>query len=141
MPMDPAAHPITIVNGPNWIGFPLASSMSVADAFDGFALSGDKITSLSAGFSNYNGRAWRGGLTTLVPSQGYKYEVSTSGERPLVFPSASKAFHQGTSYTISNHVFNMPANVKIQKEASTMQQSIPVKFVKENRNCKSLKKY
>ena len=91
MPMDPAAHPITIVNGPNWIGFPLVSSMNVNDAFDGFAVGGDKVTSLNAGFSSYNGRAWRGGLTTLEPGQGYKYEVTTTGERTLVFPSSNKS--------------------------------------------------
>ena len=89
MPIDPAEHPITLVNGPNWIGFPLLESMTLTNAFTGFAVNGDKVTSLSNGFANYRG-SWRGGLTTLQPGQGYKYEVTTTGQRTFVFPTGAK---------------------------------------------------
>ena len=89
MPINPAEHPITLVNGPNWIGFPLLESMTLTNAFTGFAVNGDKVTSLSNGFANYRG-SWRGGLTTLQPGQGYKYEVTTTGQRTFTFPTSAK---------------------------------------------------
>ena len=86
MPIDPAAHPITIENGSNWIGFPLVESITLNNAFSGFAMNGDKVTAQNDGFANFNGVNWRGGLTNLQPGQGYKYEVTTIGERTFVFP-------------------------------------------------------
>ena len=89
MPIDPAAHPITIVNGTNWIGFPLSADMTLTNAFNGFAVNGDKVSSLNNGSANYQG-SWSGGLMTLQPGQGYKLEVTTTGQRTLVFPTGAK---------------------------------------------------
>jgi hypothetical protein len=89
MPIDPTAHPITIENGSNWIGFPLLESMTLTNAFSGFAMNGDKVSAQYDGFANYRG-TWRGGLTTLQPGQGYKYEVTTTGQRMFTFPTSAK---------------------------------------------------
>ena len=89
MPIDPAEHPITIVNGTNWIGFPFSANMSLTDAFDGFAVNGDKVSSLNGGSATYQG-SWNGGLSTLQPGQGYKLEVTTTGQRTFTFPSSAK---------------------------------------------------
>ncbi len=87
MPVNPA-RPITIVNGTNWIGFPFSGSMSLSNAFSGFAENGDKILAPDGSFATYNDGNWEGGLTELLHGQGYKYEVTTTGERILVFPSS-----------------------------------------------------
>ena len=87
MPVN-SARPITIVNGTNWIGFPFSESMSLSNAFSGFAENGDKILAPNGSFATYNGDNWEGELTELLPGQGYKYEVTTTGVRNLVFPSS-----------------------------------------------------
>ena len=89
LPINPAAHPITIVNGINWIGFPFSASMSVTDAFDEFAENGDKVSSLNNGSANYQG-SWSGGLSSLQPGQGYKLEVTTTVPRTFTFPTGAK---------------------------------------------------
>ena len=86
MPIDPTAHPITIENGINWIGFPLSANMSLTNAFTGFAVNGDKVMSLTGDSTNYNQGSWSGSLSNLQPGQGYKYKVTTTGQRTLVFP-------------------------------------------------------
>jgi hypothetical protein len=91
MPVDPAEHPITIKNGSNYIAFPLDESMSVTNAFAGFAVNGDVIKSRNA-TSTYVRNRWSGGVQNLTPGQGYIYVSGQTEDRPLVFPtSASKA--------------------------------------------------
>jgi hypothetical protein len=86
-PIDPAEHPITIVNGLNWIAFPFNTSMTVANAFAGFAVNGDKVTSRTASTS-YNGTRWRGTFSNLEPGQGYIYNSAATESRTFVFPTA-----------------------------------------------------
>ena len=43
MPIDPVQHPVTIKNGPNWIGFPFSISMTPTDAFAGFAIKPNQL--------------------------------------------------------------------------------------------------
>ena len=90
-PIYPADHPIILVNGSNWIGYPLSESMSVAAALADFeALNGDVIKSKS-GSTRYLNGSWRpNGLDTLEPGQGYIYNSTATDERCLVFPSGTK---------------------------------------------------
>ena len=87
-PIDPSEHSITIHNGPNWIGFPLSESMTLDNAFAGFAVNGDVIKSKGAS-ANYTNGHWRGAFN-LEPGQGYIYNSNTSGDRILIFPSSAK---------------------------------------------------
>ena len=89
MPVNPSDHPATISSGANWIAFPLAESMSPANAFAGFAEAGDKLQSQTQNAS-YNGTRWNGQLTTLEPGKGYIYQSSVEGDRILVFPASRK---------------------------------------------------
>ena len=88
MPINPLEHPITINNGPNWIGFPLSESMSLSDAFAGFAVNGD-IIKHKGGSANYLNDQWRGSFN-LEPGQGYIYNSNAEGDRILTFPSSAK---------------------------------------------------
>ena len=90
-PINPADHPITIVNGPNWIGYPLAEGMAVTAAFANFGtINGDVIKSKSGSSRYWNG-SWRpNGLNTLEPGQGYIFNSAATGDRTLVFPSSAK---------------------------------------------------
>ncbi len=90
MPVDPAEHPVTIVNGANYIAFPLTENMSLTDAFAGFAVNGDKILSQNS-TATYNRGRWQGqGLTNLEPGKGYIYKSNVQGDRTLVFPTNAK---------------------------------------------------
>ena len=90
MPLHPAEHPVTIVNGANWIGFPLSESVSLSNTFNGFAVSGDVVKSKDNGIASYNGTQWRGTLNTLVPGQGYIYKSAATGTRTFTFPTSIK---------------------------------------------------
>ena len=86
MPVDPAEHPVNIVNGANWVAFPLAESMSLTDAFAGFAANNDQVLGKTGSAMYIRGR-WQGTtLTNLQPGQGYVYKSATSGTRVLTFP-------------------------------------------------------
>ena len=88
-PLVPAEHPITIMNGANWIGYPLTESISLTNAFAGFAISGDQVKSKDNGSSTYTNR-WRGTLTTLEPGQGYIFKSTDPSNRTLIFPTSAK---------------------------------------------------
>ena len=89
LPINPTEHPVTITNGANWIAFPLSESMTVTNAFTGFAVPGDVIQSQTQN-ANYNNGRWMGQLSTLEPGQGYIYKSSVQNDRTLVFPSGAK---------------------------------------------------
>ena len=90
MPVDPAEHPVTIVNGANYIAFPLTENMSLTNAFAGFAVNGDKILSQNS-TATYNRNRWQGsGLTNLELGKGYIYKSNVQGDRTLVFPTNAK---------------------------------------------------
>ena len=90
LPIDPAEHPVTIAEGDNWIGFPFAQSMSVANAFEGFAEEGDVIISQTASACYSNG-TWKGTLKNLEPGQGYIYKSAASEDRTFAYPTGGAA--------------------------------------------------
>jgi len=89
LPINPSEHPVSILNGANWIGFPLNSSMTLSNAFAGFAINGDKIKSQTNN-ALYNGIRWQGQLNTLEPNKGYIYISNSSEGRVFTFPTSAK---------------------------------------------------
>ncbi|MBR5725143.1 MAG: choice-of-anchor J domain-containing protein, partial [Muribaculaceae bacterium] len=89
-PANPATHPITIVPGWNWIGFPSAEAISLENAFAGFAQEGDKIRNSGAEIDYDPEWGWFGDFETLEPGQGYMYYSASSTSRTLVFPASAK---------------------------------------------------
>ena len=90
MPVNSADYPVTITNGTNWIEFPLRESMSLTEAFEGFAVSGDMVKSKDNGNAIYNGTTWVGSLDTLVPGEGYIYKSNATESRTLIFPASTR---------------------------------------------------
>jgi hypothetical protein len=90
-PANPADHPITINPGWNWMGFPCSETMSLDDAFEGFAQDGDIIRN-SDGETPYDPEwgGWYGDFETLEPGQGYMYYSASSTSKTLVFPASAK---------------------------------------------------
>lgn len=83
-PIDPADHPVTIVNGTNYISYPFNVSMTPTQAFAGFAVRGDKLKSKTS-TCPYTNR-WGNQIPTLEPGQGYIYQGAALENRTLVFP-------------------------------------------------------
>jgi hypothetical protein len=92
---DPAAHPITINPGWNWIGFPCNQTMSIEDAFANFPVAdGDAIMhgiSYSDAFIDGDDVIWYGGITQLEPGQGFMYFSNSNETKTLIFGTASNA--------------------------------------------------
>ena len=83
----PAEHPVTIRYGSNWIAFPFATTMSLDDAFDGFAVQGDMVKSQS-GTATFIRNHWIGAVD-LLPGKGYIYQSANEDDRTLVFPESA----------------------------------------------------
>ena len=137
--VDPANHPITIKNGLNWIGYPFMEGMTIANAFAGFAVSGDEVRAKDDGIAKYVGTRWRGALTNLVPGQGYIYNSAATGDRTFVFPTSSKAYTPGSSFNFSKTI-SLPANAKFEKNSSDFRQVAMSKMEMSNKNRKSINK-
>ena len=85
--INPAELPITIVKGTNWIAYPLSESMSLDDAFAGFAANGDVVKSQNSSARRVGSR-WIGQLTELTPGQGYLFTSNQNNNRTLIFPTS-----------------------------------------------------
>ncbi|MBR5726029.1 MAG: choice-of-anchor J domain-containing protein, partial [Muribaculaceae bacterium] len=118
-PIDPAEHPVNIVVGSNWIGFPLQEVMTLNNAFAGFGTAGDIVKSQTNGQATKRGNAWMGQLKNLVPGKGYIYNASAIGT--LTFPSntskgAKTSSLSKTSRLNHDKVFAVPTSLtKVQK--------------------------
>lgn len=86
LPINPTEQSITIHPDFNWFVFPLSQSMTLTDAFAGFAVNGDMVISQDEGSSTYTNR-WRGTLETLEPGKGYMYKSNDNEVKIFVFPS------------------------------------------------------
>ena len=88
--IDPAAHPVTIKKGANWIAFPFIENMTVANAFAGFAVRNDMVNSKTK-YTTYTGAMWRGTFTELEPGQGYVYKSAANTTRTFTYPASKSA--------------------------------------------------
>lgn len=72
---NPTLSPITLHEGWNWLGYPIALTMTLADALSYIdADEGDCISSLDGGFATFTDGAWAGTLETMNPGAGYLYK-------------------------------------------------------------------
>ena len=93
----PTAHPITINQGGNWIGFPYNQSVSVETAMSGFTPeANDQIKSKNNGYTTYvvygSNALWYGSLNTFEPGQGYMYRSNSSQTKTLVYQTGRGEF-------------------------------------------------
>ena len=102
--LNPAEHPVTIITGPNWIGFPLTENMSLNEALASFqAVNGDLIKS-KTGSARYTGNGWRStNFGDLEPGSGYKFLSNATDERTLAFSANSKSSDRSTLEQHESH--------------------------------------
>ena len=89
-PANPSSHAITINPGWNWIGFPCNEEVSVMDAFASFAAEEDDRLKSREAYTEFDGEEWFGGLSTLVPGQGYMYYSNGTVPKSLIFQTGAK---------------------------------------------------
>ena len=89
MPINPADHPVTLLNGNNYLGFPFNQEMTLLTAFAGFAVNSDKVSGHTVNATYTRGR-WNGSFSALQPGKGYIYNSAESGSRTFVFPESSR---------------------------------------------------
>ena len=87
--VHPADHPITLVTGWNWIGYPVTTSMSIEEALSGITPhTGDMLKSQNSGYASYlEGFGWYGSLSTLEPGMGLMYKSNNSQPVTFTFPT------------------------------------------------------
>jgi len=88
-PADPAAHPITIATGWNWIGFISSEPMTVEEAMSNITPNNDDLIKSTDGSWTYSAGSWVGELPAMEPGQGYMY-YNRGAEMTLVYPASAK---------------------------------------------------
>ena len=94
LPANPVNHEITINPGWNWIGFPSAMEMNVADVFANFEAEENDELKGRGSYTTFDGEVWFGGLTTLQPGQGYMYFSNSSETKTLIIQTGAKGNRQ-----------------------------------------------
>ena len=86
---DPAEYPINLSTGANWIGLVGTESMSLDEAFANFTPSNmDVIKTKNGTATYYQGRGWRGSISSIIPGQGFIY--NSKSQQTFTFPSLGK---------------------------------------------------
>ena len=69
----PTTNTITLGQGWNWIGYVPAVTLPLEQALQNLQAEENDIIKALDSFAVYDGTAWKGGLTHLVPGEGYMY--------------------------------------------------------------------
>lgn len=76
---NPTKSTINLVEGWNWLGYPLSQSMTLIDALSYLDVEdGDVISNIEQGFATYTNGEWVGDLQTLNAGNGYLYKSMSS---------------------------------------------------------------
>ena len=88
--VDPANCEIQIMNGWNWIAYPLSESKTVAEALAGFEPSNGDNIKTQGGSAVYRNGNWLPNTFTFVPGKGYTYKSMATQPKTLIFQTGSK---------------------------------------------------
>ena len=92
--VNPAASPVAISEGWNWIGYNGSSYLPVDEAFaDLEPLDGDVVNSLDA-FAIFCDYEWVGTLNTMEPGQGYIYWTARKSATTFTYPRSANGSRQ-----------------------------------------------
>ena len=88
--VDPANCEIQIMNGWNWIAYPLSESKTVAEALAGFEPSNGDNIKTQGGSAVYRNGNWLPNTFTFEPGKGYTYKSMATQPKTLIFQTGSK---------------------------------------------------
>ena len=104
-----ASHPsdyvLTLNHGWTWVGYPVSTSMSVADAFSGIVpQTGDMVKSQSNGYASYlDGFGWYGQLNTLTPGIGLMFKSNNATALTFSYPEGPVRNNLKANQTADNN--------------------------------------
>ncbi len=103
------SHPISIVGGWNWIGYPSNQPVSLNEALGGFTPEPDDVIKGRTGSATYvsvgNFNSWYGPLNTLEPGQGYMYKSNSSTAKTLVYQSGASNVELKPNITPQSNIY------------------------------------
>jgi len=106
-----ALTPVTLQQGWNWIGFPLANSTVLAAALANYdASEGDMVVAQDA-FATYADGAWTGSLTVLQPGQSY--QLKTDKEQSFCWNALSSNLVHQRRYSSARREESSPWSLNI----------------------------
>ena len=86
--VNPEDHPVTINPDANWMGFIGTEEMSIDEALSNFTPTNlDNIKTKAGNAVYYQGRGWRGKVSTLKPGEGFIYTSKASTSQTFTYPS------------------------------------------------------
>ncbi|MBR6878723.1 MAG: choice-of-anchor J domain-containing protein [Bacteroidales bacterium] len=102
--VNPTEHPINIVKGWNWIGYPVSQPMDVSVALADLNPSENDVIKSRKAFTTYiDNYGWWGNLTTLTPGEGYKYNSMANESTSFVYPASSRVDVRANITTEGNY--------------------------------------
>lgn len=104
-PADPADYSITIQPGYNWIGFPSAEEIDIADAMADFEAEEGDIIEDHDGSTEFDGEEWFGDIDTFVPGKGYLYYSASDETKTLVFLTGAKKARKAQQPVVGTLMF------------------------------------
>ena len=115
----PSQHPITLLSGWTWTGYPSAKAVDLNEALVNLnATDGDIIKAKSCFAIYADGSGWFGSLHTLNPGVGLMYHSLSNQTQNLVYGEGSRGFELRENLTAErNHfvpsVANYPYNMSV----------------------------
>jgi len=91
IPVNPEDHPINLVPGWNWIGYPSMVETDLAVAMSDFQpIDNDVMKSQNAIAVYIDGYGWWGTLGKMTPGKGYMYLSNATSDKTLVYAQDAK---------------------------------------------------
>ena len=107
--VDPAATPIAIASGWNWVGYLPQAPLTVDEALASLTPTAGDLVKSHSQFAQYvDGSGWVGSLAEMTPGQGYL--LKSAGGGTLTYPAAAagKAEQQVTSIAAQRDQLSAP---------------------------------
>ena len=115
----PSEHPITLLPGWTWIGYPNNTAMSVSTALSNLNPSENDMLKAQESFSvYYPGIGWFGSLQTIMPGMGLMYESHNTSSVTLTYSNPTRTDDLAENVTArANHwnpdVYAYPNNMNV----------------------------
>lgn len=128
-PIDLSTFSATInANGATYLAFPFNESMTLTDAFAGFAYNQDVVQSQTLN-AKYNRGRWQGQLSTLDPGKGYIYQSAYSEPRTFTYPTGTSKVAQSSEKPMVTALSKQVQNIT---KETTLMPKAQKSFIKSN---------
>lgn len=101
--VEPSSHPITVIPGFTWIGYPVGVQQTITEALSGFTPVVDDFIKGHGMFATYvDGIGWFPEDYMLIPGHGYQYYSNATENKTLTFVDSGNR----AEFARNNHYWN-----------------------------------